>query len=399
MKPRTVAILAIIGVLVAAGTWFASRSEARRSSQIEVRLDQAVFADFGVADVTAISIRPDSQRTVNLHRGAERWVVDDQDGYPADPTKVLVFIRNIAGLRPRLLTPHDGDLAPFNLLSPDAPESGGIQITLHGEGDRVLADLIIGMPYSPGNSGSSGNYMIRVGDDQVFVGGSPIANEDLDSVAWIDRTFLKVEDPRAMALTRGDKLEWAIRRASPSAQWSPDFQLPEDAGLDERRAAETADGLRWTAYAAILPADDEDADFSAPQVLRVETFSGPIYTLTIGGKRQKDGQYPLRIALEWPADAPTNPQVKERFDREQRVLPNWIYIVPAFTVERLICDRSRLLKKVHRLPPTNTAAGGGTTEEAADPADAGNTIPSIDDLTQPHQPIAGDDEDDGMQGD
>jgi len=176
---------------------------------------------------------------------------------------------------------------------------------------------------------------------------------------------LPAEDGRNWTLTRSDaKADWKLADAKPNEE------------LDKPTTVSLETVLSSSTFADVLPPDakPEEHGIDKPEVLTIETFDGFTYVLKIG--KAESNNYPVAVSVsanlvkdrtpgpdEKAEDKAKNDQQFEKKLKDleekpasEKGLENRIYLVPKFTLDLLLKDRTALLAKPTATPSPSVSA-------------------------------------------
>jgi hypothetical protein len=209
------------------------------------------------------------------------------------------------------------------------------------------------------DSWPDGRYvMAGAGARDVALISDPLEDVQSKPDQWVDKDFLNVEKPRAIAVQfPAATNSWKLTRASETNDWQ----------LADARPGEKLDSSKISGVTSPLSSASFN-DVAAPSAaaatngteLTVETFDGFTYVSHIGPKLGDN--YPVRFAItaSLPVRTPAKdekPADKARLDKEfaaqqqlltdklarESALTNWVYQMPAFSLEEILKTRQQLL--------------------------------------------------------
>jgi hypothetical protein len=184
-------ILAVqVLLLIVAAPW---------SSGTGVEGSRALMPELESFSPARVEIRESDERSVTLERDGDVWVLTDEGGYPADPSKVDDLLEDLEGIRVRrpVVTQnryHD----TFKVADDDYERRLRIW---KDAGDDPEVELFVG---------TSPNYRVshvRLGDDDRVFEARGVGAYDLrgDTLAWVKQVFVDVpfDDVTRFALSNG----------------------------------------------------------------------------------------------------------------------------------------------------------------------------------------------------
>lgn len=252
MTPRRGILLAVIGAIVLAGGWYASRPDPGTVVQsgagslvfpgLAAKLENAARIDIATGD-----------KKVSIVRAGDAWGVAERDGYPVMAGKLRALLTGLTELR--LVEPRTADPAQYGRLgvedpSPTAADATSLRV-LDAKG-APLAELILGhrRTRTAGNLPES-IYIRRPGDAQSWLAEGRV-EADADLQSWFDRDIISIAPDKitAVTATRGeDKLVFA-RQDGKLVLTEP----AEHPALDEQKVQDVARGLDSLTFMDVQPA-------------------------------------------------------------------------------------------------------------------------------------------------
>jgi hypothetical protein len=209
--------------------------------------------------------------------------------------------------------------------------------------------------------------MVGTNATTVAVIPDPLDSVQTNPAAWLDKTFIAVERPRAVSVTFAEAAKsWKLTRTTEANGW----QLAEakaDEKLDPAKASGITTAFNGLSFNDVAAKSDNPAVFDT--VLTVETFDGFSYVVKIGDR--KDDYYPVTLSVaaelatfrtagkdEKPADKTKLDQefkdrqavLTEKLAKEKR-LEGWIYHLPASAIDSLTKPRKEFLVEVKKEQP------------------------------------------------
>lgn len=248
MKPATALTLLLLGVAsVAVGVQLRPRIEAAPSGS-----GRLVFP--GIADHLAKAQRivvTGSGKSSTLVREYGRWTLAERGSYPVDLQKIRALLAGLVELR--LLEPRTANPASFARLGvddPAAPSSTALEMTVTGEDDAVLADLLLGHRSQRTQGGLPETvYVRRPAETRAWLAEGRIpANADPQS--WITRDIIDISADRMahITVTHGSDTLNFTRSGDGMA-----LANPSAGKLDAYRLGEVGKALQGVTLADVRP--------------------------------------------------------------------------------------------------------------------------------------------------
>jgi hypothetical protein len=331
MQAKGLTALVGVTILVVAGALAISLGG--RSSPAPREAGEAVFPAFAgqIGEVANIKISGAGGPTTLQRRTqdagpktAERWLVAEKGGYPADPARVRQLLLGFAELR--LVEPKTSNPEFYPRLEVEEPGAAGghsRRVELANDAGQVFAALIVGKR-SPDRlgTGADGLYLRRPGEAQSWLAQGTV-DLPAETKDWLDKRVVSIAPARIrqVTLTQPDGTRLVLRREQEGGRFAI-VDAPADAKVkSDTVLAEPAGVLDGLELSDVRPA----AELPVPQdgVSRAEwmTFDG----LTVTGESfDKDGATWVKLAASGNDKA-----ADEAKDLADRTTP-WVYGIFAY---------------------------------------------------------------------
>ncbi len=369
MKGRQlVLILVLLVALGGAALYLRQRNESTWSNRATG--SNAKILEFPLNDVAQVVIK-EGQTALHLVKKDDAWRVAERADYPADFEKVARLLRTLWELHATQdVKAGPSQFARLELTEPGAQPGGGTLVDLQDAAGKRLAALILGKRQT---EGAPGRYVLAPGqNERVFLITNTLDEAVAKPETWLDRTFIKVESPKAIARTGAAPADsWKITRENATAPWTLAEPKPGEE-LDPNKASTLASYLANPMFSDVLAPDAPVAEtgLDQPSMLTAETFDGFTYELRIG--KLMGENYPVLVAVkadlpaERTAPADEKPEDKARLDQEfqtkQKTLQEKLareekltgrpFLIAKATIEQFLKERDALLKP----PPSPSPA-------------------------------------------
>ncbi len=324
MKPRTLGILVVIGILAIAGGWYfgTARQPVERQAYNSGKL---MFPDLApkLRDATRIEIVHQG-RTTALGKHGDTWGLEDRGGYVVQPGKLRGMLTALTELR--LVEPRTTDPEQFNRLGLEDPNgktaTSNLLRVLDGSGKPIVA-LIVGhrRVRTQGNVPEQ-VYVRRPDDNQTWLAEGSL-QADADPQLWLDRDIMNIDHARiaAVAVEHGDeKLEFA-RDGQKLVMKAPAEHPP----LDDYKLDDVDRGLELLTFQDVQTDKEPVGDKIGESVYT--TSDGLTVTATVfkGGKDI------------WARFSVTgNDKAKDEADKLSARLTGWTYQLGAWKQKALV---------------------------------------------------------------
>jgi hypothetical protein len=361
-------MLALVGVLGGAGLamfW----QDLAGYKEAGAKIGAKVLPDLKAADATEIRLK-DAKSEITLVSKNGSWGVKERGGYPADVAEISELLAKLVEAKVvQSETVGESLLGRLNLLDPSKGGKGdglGTLVELKDKTGKQIAHLIFGkvsLKKDPGNplpnavdGVPAGRYMIATGKVQtVVVVSDPFANVETRPGRWLAKNFFKADRIRSLSSGEG-KEQWKIARELEYSQW----KFAGGAGqLDPSAAVGANNALGQLAFSDV--STDAKVEGDNVRTLVAETFDNLTYTIKIAKQKAGD-DYLFNFVLTGAPPKTRTPEKDEKPDEVKRraeeyekslkalearvefekILGQWVYVMPAKTLEPLLKDRAQM---------------------------------------------------------
>ena len=235
-------LVAALVVLGAAGLMLREKESSRLASS-KVGMGGKVLGEFDVNAVASFRIQSGTNQLVVAREG-ESWVVKQRGNYPASFNTLADFLRKLADLK--VTRPVEAGPSRLPALDLVEPEKGkGVRVELIDASGKAVRSLLLGKSYMKGGEDASpmgggfasGRYVMVGGDIKtVALVSDGLSNADVRPEDWLEKEFVKVEQPRRIELIRPEATNnFTLVRTNDTAEW----QLADAKGDEKADAGKT----------------------------------------------------------------------------------------------------------------------------------------------------------------
>lgn len=400
-RKQFVILLGLVVVLGAAGWFLYQRNQTSWHSAGQT-IGQKLLAGLPINDVAAIVIKGGTNE-LDLVKKDNLWRVAQRHDYPANYADISGFLIKAVDLK-AAQTEEIGpsQLGRFKLLPPGPATNTGILVEFRDQSGKTLQSLLLGkqhlrkserpspMGLEEGDGGyPDGRYvMVGTGAKTVAVLSDPLGNMDVKPDQWLNKDFFKVEKIRALAAAFPSATNsWKVSRDTETGEWKLADARPDEK-LDSSKTSGFSYALSSPTFNDVLPLDTKPGQtgLDKPTTVTLQTFDNFTYTLQVGTKTNDNFPVELSVAADLPKErVPGKDEKKEDKDKldkqfkesqkkledklaQEKSYEKWIYLVPSYTVDSLLKERSQLLAEKKEEPKKESAPAGAqaTTDPAAE---------------------------------
>ena len=379
-RKQFIILLALVVVVGAAGLLVRQRSsESWQSSGPAI--GQKLLPNLAVNDIAEISIKSGTNE-MHLTKHGDSWCVHERADYPANFSDIRSLLVKLADLK----VAQSDDIGPsqlgrFELLPAGPGTNTATSVEFKDQSGKALNWIMLGKKHlakPPKNSqlGGMGDegwpdgryVMTGTGAKRLLLISDPLDTLQPKPESWLNKDFLSIEKPRAIAVQFPEATNsWKLTRASETNDWHlADSKTGEK--LDSSKISSVTNPFNSPSFNDVAAAGTGSA--ASNTLLTVETFDGFNYVAKIGPKQNDN--YPVNfsitasLATERPTAKDEKPDAKAKLDKEfkdqqsklaeklakEKAFANWVYQLPAFSVDEILKSRNQLLVEA----PTNTPA-------------------------------------------
>jgi hypothetical protein len=375
-RKQFVILLALVAVIGAAGLIVHQRGSQSWQSAAAA-IGRKLLPNLPVNDIAQITIQSGTN-TLNLARRDTLWRVRERGDYPANFSQISGLLLKLADLK-IVQTEEIGpsQLGRLELLPPGAQTNSGTLVEFKDQTGKTLNTLLLGKTHTrkqPGNSQfggmtdedwSDGRYVIAGADVKIVaVISDPLTDIQPRPEQWLNKDFLTVENPRAIAMQFPEATNsWKLTRASATNDWQLADAAPGEQ-LDTTNISGVTSPFSSASFNDVAPLKPGVA--ATNTVLTVETFDGFTYVAKIAPKQDDACPVSFSIAASIAAERTPakdeKPEDKTRLDKEfkdtqtrlneklarESQLTNWVYSLSAYTIDPLVMTRGELTVAVQK---------------------------------------------------
>ena len=324
MRPRTLLVLVVVGVIAVAGGWYFGTAE-KPSGEQAFNAGKLMFPDLAprLQDVTRIEI-VHQDKTTALAKHGDAWGLVDRGGYAVQSSKLRGMLTALTELR--LVEARTTDPTQFNRLGledPNGKEGSSNLLRLLDASGKPIVALIVGhrRVRTQGNVPEQ-VYVRRPDDNQTWLAEGSL-QVDADPQLWLDRDIMNIDHASiaSVAVAHGDdKLEFA-RDGQKLTLKSPADHPP----LDEYKLDDVDRGLELLTFQDVQTDKDAVGEQLGQSVYT--TNDGMAVTVTVF-KGEKD------IWARFTATGTDNS--KDAADKLNARLTGWTYQLGAWKQKALV---------------------------------------------------------------
>ncbi len=243
MKPRTLAILVVLGIVALGGGWYVGIARAPEQPT-PTEAGRLMFPDLAahLADAAQVELVHGAStiRIVKAEKSGD-WVLAERGGYRVDAAKLRGLLTGLTELRllePRTADP--GELGRIGLEDPDGKDATSTLVRVSDGAGHPIASVITGHT----RVRAEGNlppqvYVRRPGQNQSWLAEGRL-DVDTDPLSWLDRDIMDIKPARIASVSIGSgdaRLVLARAGEALSMQLPADHPPLDDSRLDEVQRA------------------------------------------------------------------------------------------------------------------------------------------------------------------
>ncbi len=328
--------------------------------------------DFPVNDVAHISVQHGTNE-LNLVRTNDFWCVRERANYPANFSQISELLKKLRDLK--IIQAEDigaSQLARMDLAR-GAGSNSAVVANFNDQSGKPIRTLLLGkmhMKKSPapsqmeGPDGFPDGRYVEVGTNtqEVALISDPLENLDANPDQWLDKDFFKIEKPKSIEVDFPVATNsWKLTRETETGDWKlANTNAGEE--LDSSKLSGVTSPFSSPSFTSVMPGGKlDESGTNKPTVVKIETFDGFNYTISVGAKTNDDYFMTIAVAAKPAAQRVAGkdekPEDKARLDKEfadaqqksadklkqEQAFQQWTYLVPSWTVDPVLKQRSELL--------------------------------------------------------
>ncbi len=350
MKPKTVAILALVALLSVVAAGLALNNQ--RPALATVERGEKLFPDLAdqAGEIRSVVLES-AGRTMTFERQGnaadEGWRLKESDGYAVEPAKMRGLIIGLGEIELRQAKTNRRDrLAVLELDEPSATSEAKRLRLLDAKG-KAIAGLVIGKSKLGSSEAGRGIYLRRDGEDQAWLAQGEITVGDAPD-GWLVKGIFDVDGDRVarVSVTHPDGEKVLVGKQDAKQKNASVLNLPE--GEETREKS--------TAAAYLRPFDDfelrdvrqaANKALAGDKTIRVEmtTFDG--LTVKLAFVVEGDKVWTTLAAAgekQESTENNTHDAVKEAAEINARA-KGWVFQIPDWKVTALKQRMADVIKK------------------------------------------------------
>lgn len=280
MKPRTVAVLAVLGVVAFVGGWYYGVATVP-SEQQSVNAGKLMFPGLTkrLPQVAKIEIIHQG-KPLTIERHGDAWGLVNRDLYPVQETKLRGMLTALTELR--LVAPRTSDPAQYAVLGvedPTSKDTGGTAdlLRLVDAAGKPLASLIVGHRRVRSQANVPDQvYVRRPHAKQSWLAEGDL-QVDADPQLWLDRDIMNLDHARIAKVvsTRGASTVDLVRKGDRLVLQTP-AQHPK---LDDYKLEDVSRALELLTFEDVHKTSGKDGELVGHAVFT--TTDGMAITVTV----------------------------------------------------------------------------------------------------------------------
>lgn len=392
MNRKQLGILVILVVVLGAAGMLLRKKQGSSFDGRDTLAGTKLMADLPINDLTHLAIKHGTNE-LNLVKKDDLWRVRERNDYPANFSQIsdfLVKARDLKVVQSEKVGPSQ--LARLELAQ-GAPTNAPTVVEFRGANDKPVATVLLGKmhmqktkqpsPYGGGDEGWPDGRYVKVGSsDTVAIISNPLENIEPKADTWLNKDFFRVEKPKSIEVVFPVATNsWRLERETETNEWKLADAKPGEQ-TDSGKIAGVSNPFTSPTFMDVAPgANIAGTGTNSPIHVKIQTFDGFDYAVTIGEKTNDDYHLTMTVNAQIPkervAGKDEKPEDKARLDkdfkdRQQKVedklkqeqgYQNWTYLVQSWEVEPLLKHRSELLAGKKEEPKTGDSATTNSTDK------------------------------------
>lgn len=345
---------------------------------------------FPVNDVAHISVQHGTN-ALNLVKKDDLWRVRERGDYPANFSQISDLLLKLRDLK----IVQVEDIGPSQLgrmeLAPGQGSNSAVVVQFEDQSDKPISTLLLGKKHLKksaqpsqlgGEDGFPDGRYVEVGTNshQVALVSDSLETLDTNPDPWLNKDFFKVEKPKSIEVDFPVATNsWKLTRETESGDWKlANTNAGEE--LDSAKVSGVTSPFSSPTFNSVLAGAKLEGT-NKPTVVKIDTFDGFNYTINVGDKTNDDYFLTLSVAgkpaPERVAGKDEKPEVKAMLDnqfkdvqqkladklKQEQGCQQWTYLVPSWTVDPVLKNRSELLAEKKTEPAAGASDKSAETNE------------------------------------
>jgi hypothetical protein len=307
---------------------------------------------------------------LNLVKKDDLWRVRERGDYPANFSQLSDLLLKLRDLK----VVQVEDIGPSQLermeLAQGQGSNSAVLVQFDDQSDKPIRTLLLGkkhmkksaQPSPGGDEGFPDGRYVEVGTNSTLVAliSDPLESLDANPDPWLNKDFFKVEKPKAIEVDFPVATNsWKLTRETETGDWKlANTNAGEE--LDSSKVSGVTSPFSSPTFNSVL-AGAKLSGTNPPTVVKIETFDGLNYTINVGDKTNDDYLVTLSVtakpaAVRMPGkdekpderlklDAELKDAQQKAADKvkQEQAYQQWTYLVPGWTVDPMLKERSQLL--------------------------------------------------------
>lgn len=203
MRPRTLLILLVLGVIALGAGWYFGI--AREPQETATDAGQLMFPELAarLADATRVElVHGASMVSIAKPPGSGQWGLVERGGYPADVAKLRALLTALTELRlTERRTADPGELGKLGLEDPAGKDATSTLVSVRDAAGNPIAALVVGHS----RVRTEGNvpedvYVRRPDETQTWLAEGKV-DVDTDPLTWLDRAIMDIKPARIASVS------------------------------------------------------------------------------------------------------------------------------------------------------------------------------------------------------
>ncbi len=351
MSKKTLMVLAVLAVVLAAALWKSGKTATRPTAGREGDR-QPLLSGVDMGTLSRIEIQEGSS-TTHLEKAEGGWCVAEQENAPADINRLRDMMRSLDEMkRGQVAEAGDAHLAEYGLA--DGGDAAPLKITLkHGNGTTVLS--LGKMRESQRNDnywGPPGGRYARVDGGPVLLLKEDVRMAQAGSDLWWDRSLIALEPEsiRKMAV-QAEAESYVLERQTNGVVSLAGLGDGESTHMEA--ANRLLGALRSLRAEKRMPAATEWGDAFANAATVQADVEGATYRIQLGKASPDKGEgRPIRIEIEVASGA--TPEQQAVAAAAAKKSSGRTFLIPVYQADSLTLKRSDLIQQSPEPAPVET---------------------------------------------
>ena len=303
MKPRTVAILWIIAIVLGLAAYFVKfHGNEENNNKTALAPGDKILPDLPIRDLTQVTLHQGKDTTTLVRGDNNLWTVAERNNYPANHELLRNLLGTLGAVKVTQGFPCTSEhYGRFGLAGESDDQADlGLHVAMLDAKSNSLAETYLGK-FSGTSQSSAGRFIRIAGDDSgIYAVGETFPGIYAEAPAWLDKKFITIANIESVSLSAPSDPEfapWEVKRDN--LETGTQFKLVGITDQEIMKLTSTSafhSLFSYTSFQDVLNKSEAEKTANPDTKLKrqavIKTFDGMTYTVTFWPQNEKDQPAP-----------------------------------------------------------------------------------------------------------